>query len=205
MNDELKNGLTPEEQTALKALPREAAPPAHLEEKIAGALRRKGLLRQKSEGRESPGRWVRLTLATAAALLLGLSAGLWWQTRNTTPANQAGSLPRFLLILRNPPETFRSDIPPERLRTEYTAWAGELAKRGLFLEGEELNDDSRLRHPNQESTVAPRVEKLAAEDRTISGYFVIRAAGYREAVEIAQTCPHLGYGGAIEVRTLQEN
>ena len=130
--------------------------------------------------------------------------------RRTTIGNQACTwVPREVsgghsMILRNPPETFRSGIPNERLRTEYTAWAGTLAERGLFLEGEELGDDGRLLHPNPESDVAVSVEELAATDKTVSGYFLIRARNYKEAEAIARTCPHIGYGGAIEVRPLQD-
>lgn len=202
MNDEIK--LTPEERAAFDSLPREAAPPPALEANVVAALQRKGLLRSEAKSSRPQRRWFRLTLATAASLLLGLSVGLWWQTRTTTPATQTDSLPRFLLILRNPPETFRSGIPNERLRTEYTAWAGTLAERGLFLEGEELGDDGRLLHPNPESDVAVSVEELAATDKTVSGYFLIRARNYKEAEAIARTCPHIGYGGAIEVRPLQD-
>lgn len=204
MNDELKNGLTPEEQAALKALPREAAPPAHLEEKIAGALRRKGLLAGGEKVHPFRLGWLQLAGASAALLLLGFLAGLWWQSGTVPPAGQTKTLPRFLLVLSNPPETFQSEIPSEKLRREYTAWAQDLARRGLFLAGEELGQDGRLLHPNQENEASALVETLADADRTISGYFVIRAASYEEAVKIAQTCPHLGYGGAIEVRAITQ-
>lgn len=213
MNDERENSLTPEERDAFDSLPREAAPPPALEANVVAALQRKGLLPSVENSVESSEatslqpqrRWFRLALVIAASLLLGLSASLWWQTRTATPAIQTESFPRFLLVLRNPPETFRTDIPNERLRTEYTAWAGALAERGLFLEGEELGDDSRLLHPNPESDAAVSVEELAATDKTVSGYFLIRARNYKEAEAIAQTCPHIGYGGAIEVRPLPEN
>lgn len=207
MNDEPKNELTPEEQAAFKALPREAAPSVHLEEKVVGALRRQGLLAGGENVLPFRLGWLRLAGASAALLLLGFLAGWWWQTGTVPPAdyNQTETLPRFLLILSNPPETFQSEIPSERLRGEYEAWAQGLARRGLFLAGEELGQDGRLLHPNQENVeneAIALVETLAAADRAISGYFVIRAADYDQAVEIAQTCPHLSYGGAIEVRAV---
>ena len=204
MNDEPKNELTPEEQAAFKALPREAAASVHLEEKVVGALRRKGLLAGGEKVLPFQLGWLRLAGASAALLLLGFLTGWWWQTGTVPPAdyNQTETLPRFLLILSNPPETFQSEIPSERLRGEYEAWAQGLARRGLFLAGEELGQDGRLLHPNEENEATALVETLAAADGAISGYFVIRAAGYQEAVEIAQTCPHLGYGGAIEVRAI---
>jgi hypothetical protein len=205
MIDEKKNELTPEEQSAFKSLPREAAPPAHLEAKVADALRSKGLLTE-DEKRVLPFRfgWLRLAGASAALLLLGFLAGLWWQSQTVGPVSHLEDQARYLLILRNPPETFRLDIPRERLRTEYTAWAYDPAHREIILGGEELRDHGRLLHPREENEAAALVETLAAADRAISGYFLIRAANYQEAVEFAQTCPHIGYGGTIEVRAIQQ-
>jgi hypothetical protein len=36
----------------------------------------------------------------------------------------------------------------------------------------------------------------------MGGYYAIRAASYEDAVEIARGCPHLDYGGTIEVRAI---
>jgi hypothetical protein len=38
----------------------------------------------------------------------------------------------------------------------------------------------------------------------LGGFFMIEAADYDEAVEIARTCPHLGKGKRIEVRQVDE-
>jgi hypothetical protein len=37
----------------------------------------------------------------------------------------------------------------------------------------------------------------------IGGYFVISAADYAEAIEISRDCPHLRYGGRIELREIE--
>ena len=39
----------------------------------------------------------------------------------------------------------------------------------------------------------------------VGGYFLIRASSYDVAVEIARTCPHLRYGGRIEVRQVDDH
>ena len=36
----------------------------------------------------------------------------------------------------------------------------------------------------------------------VGGYYVIEAADYAEAIEIAKTSPHLRFGGRIEVREI---
>ncbi len=126
--------------------------------------------------------------------------GSWlWPAEQVSPI-PTSPLPRFLLLLRNPADTFRSDIPPEKLRAEYAAWAGHLADTGNFLQGEELEDRHRLLTA---SSVESGLDKLAASG-PVSGYFLIQARDSEEAAQIARECPHLSYGGAIELRALVE-
>ena len=37
----------------------------------------------------------------------------------------------------------------------------------------------------------------------IGGLFTIKAADYDEAVEISKECPHLKYGGRVELREIE--
>ena len=36
----------------------------------------------------------------------------------------------------------------------------------------------------------------------VGGYFMVKAADYEEAVTLSKTCPHLRYGGRIELREI---
>lgn len=66
--------LTPDERDALGRLPRERVPPAHLEERVVGALRAEGLLGGAAAAKG--GRWNRAGwLMAAAAAGLALFAG----------------------------------------------------------------------------------------------------------------------------------
>ena len=38
----------------------------------------------------------------------------------------------------------------------------------------------------------------------MGGFFIVKASDYSEAVEISESCPHLGYGGTIELRQIDE-
>ncbi len=40
------------------------------------------------------------------------------------------------------------------------------------------------------------------DEQNLSGYFLITASGQDEALEIAANCPHLEYGGTIEIRRI---
>jgi hypothetical protein len=78
--------LTPEEQAALAALPRERDPSRLLEERTVAALRERGLLRRPAAGRAA--RIVRAAVGAAAVIvfLIGFAAG-----RATAPDTPAGT------------------------------------------------------------------------------------------------------------------
>ena len=46
------------------------------------------------------------------------------------------------------------------------------------------------------------VEGFPARNEMLSGFFIIEATTYEEAAAIAATCPHLKYGGRIELREI---
>ncbi len=201
MKNDQDNHLTPQEADAYRSLPKDAAPPPALENRVVNALHRKGLLRR--EGKSFRPRLRTMLLAAApslASLLLGLFLGSWlWPAEQVSPI-LTSPLPRFLLLLRNPADTFQSDIPPEKLRVEYAAWAERLAETGAFLQGEELEDHRSFLAAN---SVESGLDRLAPSG-PVSGYFLIQARDSEEAAQIARECPHLSYGGAIELRALVE-
>jgi hypothetical protein len=43
-----------------------------------------------------------------------------------------------------------------------------------------------------------------ADAGVLTGLFIIRAASEAEALAIARTCPHLRYGGRVDVRPIEE-
>ena len=197
-NDDHENGLTPEERAALDSLPGELAPPAELEDRVASALHRRGLLRHEGEATGGWAHWlVPVAVASVASLLIGIGLGFWLGTRPAPAVPLGQQQARFLLLLRTPAASFNRDVPPERLRKEYAAWGQGLAQRGIFLAGEELDEGGRLVRP-----AAVTTGRLAEARGAVAGYFLIRASGYDDAVAIARDCPHLNYGGDIEVRAL---
>jgi hypothetical protein len=44
----------------------------------------------------------------------------------------------------------------------------------------------------------------AESKELVGGFFIIRAADYDEACSLALSCPHLSYGGGVEVRQIQQ-
>jgi hypothetical protein len=191
MNDEPESPLTAAEQAAFDALPRTTALPAGLEERVAAAVGR-GEARRAGPG---PLRWL------AAAGLAGVFFTLGYAASRIHPAPLiAPQGARYLLLLRETAE-FRppADRAGSALVAEYRTWARELRRRGALELGEQLADDGALLAA--ESAAAPP----PADGGKIVGLFVVRAPSLAGALAMAKSCPHMRYGGRIEVRPIIES
>jgi hypothetical protein len=187
--------LTPEERAALGRLPRQADPPAALEQATVAVLTERGLLRR-------PRRRFDTALALAASVLLfagGLAIGRFGG--ESGPAAPADGRPRFALFLYEGPE-YDQPAPggmDERVE-EYVAWARAERTGGTVEGGEKLKDGDDVAVGPDGSTGA--VPSPPGQPR-LAGYFLIRAADQRTALEIARSCPHVRYGGRIVLREIE--
>lgn len=187
--------LSPEEQAALNALPRERMPAASVENKIVQALKAQGLL-QLEQSTTAP-HWSRhllLASAATACVLIGFVLGSW---RNEPQAAHA-TLPRFVLFL------YGGDADPAQTETqvrEYGIWIHQLAETGRLAQGEKLKDSGRVLQKIS-GHMQSRATPLSQNIGELGGYFIIAAANYEEALKIAEQCPHLKYGGVIELREI---
>lgn len=209
MNPEDTDELTMEERDALRALPREEATPAWLEERVVNELSARGFLRARRPAR----RWIGAAGTLAASLVIfamGLAAGRYMPAAPATPgapasletpaspetpAVPAGVPPRFVLLLY---EDARYAAPEpagmaDRVR-EYGDWIRALGTGGRFVDGEKLKTAA---------DVLPAGSGPAAGGPgLLAGYFIIAAEDRAEAIDIARRCPHLRYGGTIVVREI---
>ncbi|MGH9787305.1 MAG: YciI family protein [Candidatus Acidiferrales bacterium] len=186
----------PDEIPELRALESEAAPPPELEDRVVADLRQRGLLNGIRRGFRS--RLVRRELAVAAGVALFLAGWVAHSPRQPVPATEVQ--PTYALLLRSGPD-YRptSDEEEQQLVKEYGAWARGLHEKGQLISGEKLNDDSRTL-VSREGTVT--LLEPAPEQGLVQGFFLIRAGSFDQALEIASACPHLRYGGVIEVRPI---
>jgi hypothetical protein len=190
---ESEDELTPQERNAFAALP-PAQPPAFLEQKIIGQLKYAGLIR--SSGLSRPAYAIGLSLA---CLVLGVAVGLWWGARRATtePA-------QFMLMLRSSVDGPADQSPEELARVkEYSAWARKIRDAGFLVDGEKLTSETKVVElVNGKSVVSG--DHLDPNEKSIGGYFLIRAGDYQQAIAIARDCPHLKYGGTIEIRRIDD-
>jgi hypothetical protein len=77
----------------------------------------------------------------------------------------------------------------------YTAWADTLRTRGQLLAAEKLETEG--------GRWLGTLPAAGAIESDIGGFFVIRARSYDEAESIASGSPHIGYGGTIELRAIE--
>jgi hypothetical protein len=201
MDDRQHDGLTPKEVKALEALPREQSPPPHLEDQIVKTLQARGLVQRGVYGRSQLTAkkklgWFAGAIAASVALL---AAGFAIGQHKTLDSTPTGS--QFVLLLYED-TTFLRQAPAEStLVEEYRRWAGSLRRDGRLISAEKLNDSGMLINDSAASS-AVREHVPEAAEGIVSGYFVIAAKGYDDAVAVARASPHVRHGGRISVRAI---
>ncbi len=175
------------------------APPATLEQRTVRALEERGLI--SGGATATPATWVKLAASLAAALLL-FAAGVMTQ-RQMGPRPVVSDDPSFLLLLWEPAGGIAGgEQSDDRLVEEYRAWAIGEAEHDRLVAGEKLAGTGRLLRREAGGIAVSTVPSAAGGEALLGGYFLIRAAGLDEAVQIASTCPHLDHSGVIEVREI---
>ena len=87
---------------------------------------------------------------------------------------------------------------------EYVAWRNKVEAAGKLVSANKLEDGGG-RHLTLSNGKIKAIDGPYTESHeVVGGYFVIEASSYGEAEEIAGDCPHLKYGGRIEVRKTEQ-
>ncbi len=170
----------------------------HLEEAIIAKLRARGLLRSTvpspSAQRRSP-----LWGAIAAMLLLAVGISLG---RASVPG--PGPAPTHVLLLRGGARVGSEPASDSTTRVIYSEWARREGQTGAVVGGEELALRG-TRFAQRVSGLDSMEVGLAGggpDDADVVGYFLLRAASRAEALQIARRCPHLQFGGSVELREI---
>ena len=111
---------------------------------------------------------------------------------------------KYMLAFHDDPRSFE-DLTPEQMQQivgRYTAWAGQLAEEGRMVGGEKLADEPGrvMRRQGDDASVTDGPYSETKE--VFGGFFLIHANSYDDAVAVSRSCPHLDYGGAIEIRAV---
>lgn len=113
---------------------------------------------------------------------------------------------KFLLLLHESPSDF-SDVSAEDMQgiiAEYTAWREDLIARDLFVDGQKLKDEGGRHLRAADSGIQVVDGPYSEAKEVLGGFFMIQVENYDAAVNISRECPHLKYGGRIELRQVDE-
>lgn len=107
---------------------------------------------------------------------------------------------QFMLLLHEQPSDF-ANFSAEEIQAiikEYGDWRTQVAAVGHKLK------DEGGRHLKMHNDQLRVVDGPYAEAKELmGGYFIVQTANYDEAVKVSQSCPHLKYGGRIELREIE--
>jgi hypothetical protein len=111
----------------------------------------------------------------------------------------------YMLLLHSRGE----DQPPdsseeERLVKEYSEWAGQLGRRGQLVSAEKLGSDDAVVLRREGAGVRANPLDFGAAEAHVAGFFQVRAGSFAQAQIIARECPHLKYGGGVEIRRIEK-
>jgi hypothetical protein len=170
--------------------------------RIAAALHTEAPKLKREESTIMKVTWL-AAAALAGILVGGVGATTLIDKQTEAPAVAAAPAPApdgktYMLLLHEStarPADF-TDAQMDSIVAEYTAWAGRLHEENRLVGAEKLADDSGR-------WLSPAGPVLVDRSEHVSGFFMVRAANYEEAVTIANASPHLKYGGTIEVREIE--
>ena len=108
----------------------------------------------------------------------------------------------FLFLLYNTDDDFQGFSPEEMqgIVQKYKAWGDGLKENGRFIGSDKLVDDEGRVLRRENGTTRVLDGPFSETKEIIGGYFAVQAEDYDEAVQIAEGCPHLEYGGMIQIR-----
>src|SRR5262245_65787062 len=109
----------------------------------------------------------------------------------------------YLLLFRG--TNWDKGLSPEQIQkvvTDWYAWFERLKEEGRCSGGHPLKNAGKVVSGKKGGTVADG--PFSESKEAIGGYFYLHVADEAEAVAIAQQCPGLPYGMAVEVRPVAE-
>lgn len=111
-------------------------------------------------------------------------------------------MPHYMLILRDDPADFRELSPDEmqRIIETYRAWSEKMKAARRVVASNKLADEGGKLVRGERGRILVKDGPFAETKEIVSGYWILRAKDYAEALELVKDHPHLASSGSIEVR-----
>jgi hypothetical protein len=111
---------------------------------------------------------------------------------------------KYMLLLHDNTAAFAS-VSPEQMQQvieKYMRWGDHLKQMGVVQGGDKLTDEPGKVVRRKDGQVRVTDGPYSETKEVLGGYYLIEAATYDQAIDYARDCPHLEYGGTIEVRQI---
>jgi hypothetical protein len=111
---------------------------------------------------------------------------------------------KYMLLLHDNPAGFANASPEDMQKVieKYMAWGDRLRAAGIITDGQKLTDEPGKVVRRQNGQLRATDGPYSETKEVLGGYYTIQAESYEQAIERASDCPHLEYGGTIEVREI---
>lgn len=169
--------------TSWQGLKETQTPPQTLENQVVNQLISQGLVKPRTTSR-----LLRTWGISIAASIIFFVAGYYVHAFSSTSARNYLADFNYMLLLHEDSQFITGD--PQQRFQEYAQWMGGIYEKGMQIDGQEL---ARKAH---------NVQTQASKKSYTTGYFLLKAATLQQAKEVAQSCPHVKYGGDIEIKPI---
>ncbi len=114
-------------------------------------------------------------------------------------------MPKFLMLARNEDGAFQDLSPEEGQRTlqQYMDWTTRMRAAGRLQASNKLKDGEGRVLSGGGSQVAVKDGPYSETKEVVGGYWLVEAADFDEAVQLAKDSPHLRFG-TLEIRAIEE-
>lgn len=109
---------------------------------------------------------------------------------------------QYLLLLYQDGKS-GANIDPKFMQeaiAKYQGWGQKLRDKGTYLGSHKLENEPGKVLRGASGKVLVTDGPYSETKEWLGGYYLIEAPNYAAAVEATRDCPHLEYGGTIEVR-----
>jgi hypothetical protein len=115
-------------------------------------------------------------------------------------------MPKYMLLLHDDPSSWTTLSPEQMQRVieKYMAWGAKLRQAGILVASDKLTDEPGRVVRGRDGQLRVTDGPYSESKEVLGGHYTIKAASYDAAVDSVRDCPHLEYGGTIEIRQVEE-
>jgi hypothetical protein len=109
---------------------------------------------------------------------------------------------QYMLLLYDNPANWTKLNPQEiqKAMGKYQSFRQMLKDKKLWVSSHKLADEPGKVLRGNANSLKVSDGPYSETKEWLGGYYLIEAPNYKAAVELARACPHLEYGGTVEVR-----